>query len=69
MKSAANDDTPAPTSYLFTLRFWIEHREGRRWRGRLESVSAGHVYHFRSLPRLVSYLRKILDSLTAAQDP
>jgi hypothetical protein len=66
MNPASKEGEPAlPSSYLFTLRFWVERgAEGEGWRGRLESVSSGEVRHCRDWQQLVSYLREMLESTT-----
>ncbi len=67
MNPPSSDGLPplTPMSYLFTVRFWIEHGdEGEGWRGRLEMVSSGEVRHCRDWEQLVSHLREMLESVT-----
>jgi len=49
-------------SQLFTVRMWPEPLDGGQveWRGKVDHVASGEGYYFRSWPRLIVYLEKML---------
>ena len=51
-----------PTTYLFTVRLWLEPLDENRaeWRGRIEYVLTGEGRYFRDWSSLIAHLKAML---------
>jgi len=55
-----DQDTKSPRSQLFSVRVWREEVAANQheWRGKVQHVTSGEAYHFRTWPNLITHLLK-----------
>jgi hypothetical protein len=63
--------TPAPHTYLFTVRLWLEDLGGGQteWRGEVRDVVSGEVRYFRDWPTLIALVQAMLPKQAGADGP